>query len=152
MENDPRRGWWKRNWRWFVPAFFLGLLVLLGVCAVIVWWIVFGALKSSEPYKMALEQVKNDPQVIARLGQPVEDDAWFPSGYVNIEGERGQTQLNFEVAGPNGRARVAIRGNCMEGKWALVELVVTLKDNTRLVLDPVADKDLQEAPPWKPPQ
>lgn len=150
--DRPRRGWWRRNWRWFVPTLFLGLLVLLGICAVIVWWILFGALKSSEPYKMALERVKKHPQVLEQLGEPVEDDDWFPSGQVFTEGDRGEAGLYFHVSGPKGRGLVSAWGNRIEGKWALFQLAVTLTDNTRLDLGRVADETLPEAPLWKPPQ
>ena len=150
--DGPRRGWWGRNWRWFVPTFALVLLALLGVCAVIVWCIVFGTLKSSEPYKMALERVKQHPLALEQLGEPVEDDDWFPGGEIFSEGGSGEARLFFHVAGPKGRAKVATWGQQRNGNWALVQLALTLEDNERLDLGQVADETLPEAPPWKPPQ
>jgi len=148
----PRRGWLARNWRWLVPGTLLVLIVLGLLLAGITYARVFGKLKSSQPYKMALERVQNHPKVIQRLGQPVKDDDWFPSGEVFIEGDRGEARLFFHVAGPRGRAQVSTWGKRMEGKWALVQLAITLEDKTRVDLGGVGDETLEEAPPWKPPE
>ena len=43
-------------------------------------------------------QVKKDPQVIERLGEPV-NDTWRVGGEVFSEGDRGEANLNFPEIG-----------------------------------------------------
>ena len=62
-------------------------------------------LKSSEPYKLALKKVRQNPEVVKRLGEPIED-GFVPVGEVNIENDRGSANLFFDVTGPNGTAHV----------------------------------------------
>src|SRR5947209_11013610 len=67
----PRRNWWQRNWKWFVP---LGCLTSLGAVVIFVLCIVavvFGAMKSSEPYKYAMAHAQADARVQSALGSPI---------------------------------------------------------------------------------
>ena len=52
----PPRNWWQRNWKWFVPTGCLTMLVLLGCFITFILFVVMGALKSSDAYKMAVER------------------------------------------------------------------------------------------------
>ena len=104
--DKPRRGWWSRNWRWFVPTALLCSALLCGGCCIGIFGAVFGVLKSSEPYQMALERVQKDPQLIQHLGEPIEEVGWFPSGEITVQNGRGDARFDFEVAGPKGKAHV----------------------------------------------
>src|SRR5215207_3583660 len=78
--SSPRqRGWFARNWKWFLPLIVIGPIVLCcgGVSAI--FGGVFGMMKSSEPYKHAVRQAQADPRVTAVLGTPVEP-RFFVSG------------------------------------------------------------------------
>ena len=59
------RGWWGRNWKWFVPTGCLGMLLLVAGFVFVIITIVFGALKSSDAYKDALAKAKADPRVVS---------------------------------------------------------------------------------------
>ena len=73
--NQPpqRAGWWARNWKWFVPTGCLAMLLLAAGFVFFIIAIVFGAMKSSDAYKMALARAKADPRVVSALGSPIED-------------------------------------------------------------------------------
>jgi hypothetical protein len=58
--NTPpqRTNWWERNWKWFVPTGCLGMLLFAAGLVLVVISIAFGALKSSDAYKVALAKAK----------------------------------------------------------------------------------------------
>ncbi len=146
----PRRSWLARNWRWFVPVTLLGLVLLCGGCCVGIFGVVFGVLKSSEPYQMALERVQKDPQVIAQLGEPIEDADWFPSGEINVQNDQGRARFDFDVAGPNGKAHVHAEVRRLAGQWGLTRVVVTTEDRKRIVLDVTSGEGPNQAPLFQP--
>lgn len=128
------------------------LLILAGVIGCLwLYFSVFGARKSSQPYKIALERVRQDQQVIQRLGQPVEDFGLFPTGNVHTEGDRGNANLHFSIRGPQGKANVSVQARQLQGEWGLTMLDVRFSDGERFTLDPV-DAGLEDAPVWPPPQ
>ncbi len=127
-----RRGWFRRNWLWFVPL--MVVLVVL-VSAFIVWRQLF-ALKSSEPYQTALAGVQEDPRVIERLGQPVEEVAWPPpSGSAREQDGGGSANLVFSVKGPKGKAQVRTEARRTRGQWGTTALEVTFVDGKRITID-----------------
>ncbi len=129
-------------------------LVLIVACAGVggaAFYLVFGALKSSEPYQMALEKVQQDPQVIDRLGEPIEDATWFPAGNLTTEDGRGSASLHFTVKGPKGEAVVGTQARRIGGQWGLTTVDVTFKDGQRILLEAGPEDGRDEAPKWKPP-
>ena len=75
-------------------------------------WLI-GSLKSSEPYQMALERVRTNPQVMDQLGDPIKESSWMPTGnfsYNTTNGvASGEATFAFDVAGPKGTAHVHAR-------------------------------------------
>ena len=128
------RGWWSRNWKWFVPVTLLVGVLLCGGCCGGILTAVLGVIKSSEPYQMALKRVQADPQVIDRLGQPIEETGWFPMGNIEITGPGGEAQLQFSVAGPQGKAQVFTEAVRQAGQWEQRKLTVRLSSGETLVL------------------
>lgn len=152
--SPPRRGWWRRNWLWVVPSGCLvAVLLAAGLCAGIIFG-AMGMLKSSEPYQMALEQVRQNPKVIEALGEPIQESGWFPAGNLKVENDRGEAQFDFDVAGPKGKAHVRSQARLIDGKWGLTTLEVTGPDGKRLPLETGAAEaaGMEEAPRWTPPK
>jgi hypothetical protein len=123
-----RRGWWSRNWLWFVPTLLLTILILSCGTLGIIYWFVVGPLHS-EPYPTAMQLVQKDPRVTARLGAPIRDVRWIPSGERTIEGDGGKAWLDFDVAGPKAQAHVHFQARRIAGKWGFSQLEVTFGDN-----------------------
>jgi len=146
----PRRGWWSRNRLWFVPAAVLGAGVLCGGFWLGIRAAPFVALKSSEPYAMAFERVRRDPQVIEQLGEPIEAAGWFPSGEVNLRNGGGNARLEFTVTGPLGTARVHAGARRLAGRWGLNRLEITTEDGRRIVPELSGGGGLDDAPLFRP--
>jgi hypothetical protein len=144
--RTPKRRWLKRL------AAALLVLVLIAACGAVVGYrVVFGGRKASVPYQMALEKVRHDPQVIALLGEPVDDAEWFPTGNVQQEGDRGIASLHFRIAGPKAQARVSVQARRVDGRWGLTMLDVLHADGERIRVDTTSAGGVDEAPRWSPP-
>jgi hypothetical protein len=148
--SPPQRGWWARNWLWAAPSGCLVLILLpLGCCLGILGGGLM-VLKNSEPYQMALERVRTDPQVIQKLGEPVQEASWFPVGSVETNNDGGSAILNFDVAGPKGKAHVMSQSKRIGGKWGITSLEVRFADGPPISLQVEAEAGLEEAPKWSP--
>ena len=124
--NPPaRRGWWSRNWIWFVPTGCLAMLVLFAVFIGGIVMIVFGAMKSSDAYKMAVARAKANPEVVAALGTPIEEGL-FVSGKTNVEGSSGEADLTIPISGPNGKAKLYAVATKRAGRWTYSTLEVAI--------------------------
>lgn len=146
------RGWFARNWLWAVPTGCLVVLVLCVALCIGVFGAILASVKSSEPYRMALEQVRSNPKVIEKLGEPIREAGWFPSGTIETQNDSGSANLAFEVMGPKGVAQVQARARRIGGKWGITTLDVTPSDGKRISLDQAkVESGLDEAPRWTPP-
>jgi hypothetical protein len=122
----PRRNWWSRNWKWFVPTGCLSLLALAVLFVVCICMIVFGAMKSSDAYKTALARAKSDPRVTSALGTPI-TEGWFVSGNTNVSGGSGNSDLSIPIHGPKGDAKIYAVAAKSEGEWQYSKLVVKVE-------------------------
>jgi hypothetical protein len=86
--------------------------------------IIFGALKSSTAYKMALARAKADPRVVNALGSPIKD-GFFISGNTKVNGASGQAELTIPISGPNGKGTLYFVASKFAGEWTFSKLVVT---------------------------
>jgi hypothetical protein len=112
----PRRGWFARNWKWFIPlVVVLPILFCCGGATAIVG-VVFGTIKSSDPYKHALAQAQANPQVVAAIGSPVEA-RFFVGGSVNLNNDAGTANLVIPVSGSKGSGTVLVAGTRSGGVW-----------------------------------
>ncbi len=123
---QPQPGWWARNWKWFVPTGCLMLIVLAFVFAGAIALLVFGAMKSSDVYKNAVAQAKNDPAVIEALGSPLEE-GWFLSGRTNVDGASGEADIAIPVSGPKGKGTIYAVAKKSAGRWTYSTLQVEVK-------------------------
>src|SRR5208337_274433 len=145
---QPRpRGCLVGNLWWMLPAALLVLVLPCGCCGGIFWWLI-STLKSSEPYQMALERVRTNPQVIEQLGKPIEESSWMPIGnfsYHIINGmASGQATFTFNVAGPKGTANVHAQAVCRGGRWRFLQVRVTPASTGKLISLPV-DNEAEKA-------
>jgi hypothetical protein len=133
-----RRNWWQRNWKWFVPTGCLTLIaggVLFVVC---IMFLIFSVLKSSEPYKIAVNRAKNDQRVIAALGTPIQEGI-FASGKTNVSGPSGEADLGIPISGPKGKATIYAVGTKSAGTWTFSKLAVKVESTNEMI-------DLNENP------
>ena len=128
------------------------ILVLLGAVGAFAWYrITIAPIKSSEPYQMALKQLRKSPEVKKALGEPIEEVFWPPPSAVNLEGGPSRTTINFEVSGPNGGASVQVEARKLADKWGLSLLLVTPATGSERINDDTSETSgLDMAPPFNP--
>ena len=121
--QPPRKSWWSRNWKWFVPTGCLTIIALGVVFVVCIVFFVFSVLKSSDVYQTTLRRAKNDPRVVAALGSPIKDGL-VPSGKTNVNGSSGDADIAIPISGPKGKATIYAVGTKSAGKWEFSKLAV----------------------------
>jgi cytochrome oxidase complex assembly protein 1 len=123
--GQPPRGWWSRNWKWFVPLGCLGLIALCAIFIAGIIGVVFGAMKSSDVYRGALQRAKNSPEVQAALGTPIEE-GWFMSGHINMQNNTGDADINIPISGPKGKGTIhaVAKKEASSWKYSVLEVQV----------------------------
>lgn len=126
------RGWWSRNWKWFVPVGCLTLLLLIFLFIGAIMMMVFGAMKSSDVYAQALDRARNHPQVQEALGTPIED-GMFVTGSVNVSGTSGKADLTIPIKGPKGEGAIYLDAVKFAGEWEYRRLEVGVEGQPRRI-------------------
>ena len=132
--TQPAPGWWNRNWKWFVPTgCCLTPLVLGGAFVAFLVIVIFGALKQSDAYKMAVTRAKADSRVVAALGSPIEE-GWWLSGNTQVNGGSGEADLSIPISGPKGKGTIYAIAKKSAGEWTYSKLEVKI-DSTGETID-----------------
>ncbi|MGD8926393.1 MAG: cytochrome c oxidase assembly factor Coa1 family protein [Thioalkalispiraceae bacterium] len=120
----------QRTWSWVAIglyaggiSFIAGLVFLIG-----------SVMKGSDAYKISLDQVQHNRQVIEVLGEPIEA-GFFVGGEVNIQGATGFANIFYNVEGPRAEGTVYVEANKDTGQWIFRKIAVEIKpDKRRIVL------------------
>ena len=125
----PPKSWFKRNWKWFIPAccLFIFLLIVGGIGGILA--IVEGSIKQSGAYTQALAQAQANPQVTGLIGQPV-TPGFFVSGNINVNGDSGDATISIPVSGPKGKGTVYAEAKKIAGQWQFSNLVFGIDGQT----------------------
>jgi hypothetical protein len=126
MNQPPEGNWWSRNWKWFVPVGCLVPIVLGFGVVMLVVSLVFGAIKSSDPYTQALARAKASDEVRAVLGEPIQP-GYFVSGNFNVNGSSGNADFSIPLSGPKGSATLYVTATKAAGRWQFTALEVAPK-------------------------
>ena len=109
-------GWWSRNWIWCVPVLVVSAAVFIAGCLFLLVSLVFGAMKSSDPYKDSLAKAQANPKVREALGTPVKDGFFF-TGNINVTNDSGNALLDIPLEGPAGKGTLHVEGSRSGGVW-----------------------------------
>jgi len=109
----PRKGWFARNWKWFVPA----LLIVLVVLPLSILGSVFAAIRSSDAAKESLRRAQSNPLLVQELGVPIEE-GWLLGGNINVSGTSGDADLAVPISGPKAKGRIYVTAHKSAGVWS----------------------------------
>lgn len=123
LPSDPKEStstrWFKRHWKWAVPAGVLGVTsVVLALALGLIHM-----MKQCDAYQMAFNRARTNPAVIKQLGEPIRD-GWYLEGNLELTNEEGKAKLSFPVTGPKGEGQVYLDANKTAGRWHFQQLVV----------------------------
>lgn len=125
MDSSCKPNWWDRNWRWFVPA--VCVLLMLVVCSFIglVFYGVSSAMKSTDAYQLAVQRARSDPEVTAAIGDPI-IEGFFTTGSINTSGSSGSADMAIPISGPKGEAVIYLSATKSVGRWKFDDLIVDI--------------------------
>ncbi len=124
QRQTPSATWWQRNWKWFVPVCFGGVVLVVGFIVGILA-LVFGLMKSSDAYKDALAMAQENQYVQEALGSPIEAGL-LVMGNINVNGSSGHADLAIPVSGPYGEGTIYVVASKSAGRWTLLNLVMEI--------------------------
>lgn len=132
MQQYKGKDWWGRNWKWFVPVGCLGSLIVFAGFLAMIFFFVFGLMKSSDPYKEALAMAKAHPIVQETLGTPIEAGL-FTMGNISTSGPSGEADLSIPISGPYGGGTLFVTAEKAAGKWTYSALILELEDPVKRI-------------------
>ncbi|WP_405251317.1 cytochrome c oxidase assembly factor Coa1 family protein [Dokdonia sp. Asnod3-C12] len=112
MDNQneliERPSWWKRNWKWAVPAGGCLTIIIIAVVLIVGGAFAFAnKIKTASGSDEALIQVQSNQEVIAVLGTPIESDG-FGSFNISINNGVKRSNATTPIKGPNGTGVIHI--------------------------------------------
>ncbi len=141
MEEVKQRSWWSRNWPWVVPVG--GCLTLIVIGIVGIGSLFFGVtkmIKNSTPYEYALEQTKQNQDVIDALGEPIDTDGMM-QGNISLSNDDGEADMKIPIKGPKGEGTITVVANKYNGEWTYEKLFVLIKETNEEIN--LLDKSLE---------
>jgi hypothetical protein len=128
--TPPQRSWVARHK--ILSAAGVLLVILLVGFYFLGWPLV--KLRFHPQYAAALELVTKSPEVIEKLGAPVEPVRPFPGGSAQDNGTNGTAQIYFAVQGPKGAGDVSVNSRMLQGQWDFSTVKLALPDHTEIDL------------------
>ena len=143
------RGWWSRNWLWFVFTLLLAVIVL-GAGA-IYWWLYIRAYRL-EACQSVMCIIQTDKELQDLLGQPIRPVYWPSRETVpNARIEESEIDVLWNIEGPKGRAKAHALSKLRQGKWQTIVMEVVLPSGRKVLLTE-AGGGAGDAPPFKRPE
>lgn len=126
---EEEKSWFKRNWIWVVPGCgCLGIILVVVFGLGAVFFGVKNVFENSSPYKHAIAQAKNSPELIELLGEPIETDGMM-DGTISIKDTSGNADFSVPLKGPKGKATLIVLAERFDGEWVYLELFVRIKES-----------------------
>ena len=134
MNSPENKGWFGRNWKWFVPVGCLSIILMIVVFIAAIVFFAFGSIKSSIVYQDAMTKTRSNAAVIKELGEPIEPGL-LVSGHINVTESSGEADLSIPVSGPKKSGTVYVVATKKMGKWDINGLEVAVEgENKRINL------------------
>ncbi|MFP2909122.1 cytochrome c oxidase assembly factor Coa1 family protein [Pyxidicoccus sp. 3LFB2] len=144
----PQRGWWSRNWKWFVPVGgCLGLLASCGCLGAILLGVGFSSLSKMGAYTEAVALAQSDEEVRRALGTPI--DTGLPR-QSTVNSNNGRTDVRFTIPldGPEADGLLRVDASKPEdgAEWRYRTLAVELEDGSVIDLRDDAPAPMPDEP------
>ncbi len=115
--------WFARNWKWLLPVGVLLCLLLFASFVGGILFIVESSFQHTEFYVQALARARTDPQVVEKIGQPIQA-GWLASGSVKTSGSSGDADIEIPISGPKGKGTLYVVAKKSAGRWEFETLQV----------------------------
>jgi hypothetical protein len=147
-EKQRRRGWWSRNWLWFVPTVLLVFIVLCCGCPVGIFGVAYNKV-FEQVTSQAMPKIEANERLRQELGEPI-TSAFWPLPAFQLE-ERDM-DVRWNIQGPKGEAKAHMKARLMKDRWETVILEVVLADGKKVPLEGEGDAPPFDAPKFEAPK
>jgi hypothetical protein len=139
--SKPRKNWFERNWKWFIPTGCLTMIVLVFAFIAAIFGIVESSFKSSDAYTQALVLTQANSQFSNKIGTHLKP-GWFISGGISVNGDSGDADISIPIAGPKGNGTIYAVAKKVAGVWQYSTLQVEVTGQPDRI-------DILQVPPAK---
>jgi hypothetical protein len=119
--NTNQTGWLRKHWK-LVTLVGLGFATLAVAFVALVFAILFGSMKHSGAYELALSDARATPAVVTQIGEDLKG-GWFITGNINASGPSGHAELAIPLSGTRGRGTLYTVADKEAGEWKMCSLV-----------------------------
>lgn len=123
MNNEliQQKSWWKRNWKWLVPAvgiLFISMVLFFSSGLGVITADYTKAYADTQLYEKAFAKVKSDKRVIEILGEiePIDKFA-IMEGSVKYSDDNKTVNSSIRIKGVNGKAMMDITAKLIHNNW-----------------------------------
>src|SRR5882672_9217001 len=127
-----QKGWFGRNWKWFIPTGCLSIVLIVAVSIGAVVYFAFASIKSSDIYRESLTRAKSNAAVVQELGEPIEA-GWQISGNINVSGNSRNADVKIPISGPKKGGAIYATAKKKQGKWDFSALEVEIEGKTERI-------------------
>ncbi|WP_432821535.1 cytochrome c oxidase assembly factor Coa1 family protein [Trichloromonas sp.] len=113
--------------RWAISG-----LIIVVVSLSAFFFLITGIMKYSDAYRLSLDVLQHDPQVIELVGEPVSPGLLI-IGNVQASGGTGRAVLSYTIAGPKGEATAHVFASKEIEGWQLKELTVYSEEQQKRI-------------------
>ena len=132
MNPPENKGWFGRNWKWFIPVGCLSIVLIAVAFVGAVAYFIIGSVKSSDLYQQAMIKTRSNAAVVRELGEPIET-GWMVSGSINVEGNSGHADLKIPISGPKKSGVLYALAEKKQGKWDFSSLEVEIEGESKRI-------------------
>ena len=131
--QSPQTGnWWSRNWKWFVPAGCVTMVLLCVLFVAGIIGVVFASLRNSDVVRQSIALAERNPEVALTLGSPLKP-GWLVSGSISLNGSSGNADVSIPVSGPRGKGTIYCVARKSAGQWTYDKLEIELPNHAEHV-------------------
>ena len=122
---------------WLIPLLVAMFVLPVICCGGLLFW---GFNKVvTEPLNAAVMAIEADDQIAAKLGKPIERTSSFGVDNYEDKDGNGNANVDFNIKGPDGSARVEGKMKLFAGVWLPEDLTITCSDGTEFKLPATVD-------------
>lgn len=136
MEEQIKQNWWKRNWKWALPAGGCLTIICIGI-AFVSYGVYTVADKLSEETSVfalfgIIQEVQQSPEVRESLGMPIEFNG-LKNGEYDPEKDKNNIDLDFEIQGKKSDGTLRVVGEKTDDGWQYSTFTVTVKETGEII-------------------
>lgn len=124
------------------------MVVLLAAFVAAIAFFVFSLIRGTDVYKDALARARTHPEVVERLGSPIEPK-WWLFGNISLQNNDGEADFAVPIRGPKGDGTILVEATKKDGRWTYSQLVVDTPGGQIELLsaEPSTEESRDTAPP-----